>query len=126
TEVDHRSHRASDQPLDLDRASLLLPARRLSLDAVARRRRQERVLGCEPPAALVAEPAWNLFLHHRGAEDRGPALCDQRGSVGVLEIVRVDRQLPELFRTAAVAPSRHAAAPSWATVTCSTSPIGSR
>ena len=54
-EVDDGAERAADQALDLDRAALLLAARRLALHAVAGRGRQERVLRRHPAAALAAQ-----------------------------------------------------------------------
>src|SRR5262249_19713708 len=111
--------------LDLDRPSLLLPARSLALDAVAGRRGQERVLRRDPAAPLVAQPTRHLFLDHGGAEDDRPPLRDDRRALRVLEVVRLDRELAQFLRLPAVC-ARHAAAPSRrATSTCSTSPIGS-
>src|SRR5436189_288322 len=77
-EVGDRAHRPPDQPLDLHRAPLLLAARCLAVDALAGRRRQERVLRRDPAAALVAQPARHLLLDHGGAEDLRPALRDER------------------------------------------------
>src|SRR5437868_4092359 len=122
-EVGDRAHRAADQPLDLDRAPLLLAARGLSIDAVARRGRQQRVLRGDPAPPLVAQPPRYLLLDHRRAEDDRLALGDERRPVRLLEIVRLELELAQLVRLSPVGP--HAAAPSWASVTCSTSPIGS-
>src|SRR5579862_5814967 len=114
----------ADEALDLDRAALLLAARRLALDAVAGGRREERVLGGDPPAALVAQPARDLLLDHCGAEDDRLALRDERRAMRLLEVVRLDRERAQLVGTPSVG-TRHAAAPSCASVTCSTSPMGS-
>src|SRR3954452_12494651 len=123
-EVDDAAHRPPDEPLDLDRSALLLAAGRLALDSVACRRRQERVLRRHPAAALVPQPARDFLLHHRRAEHLRLPLRDEGRTVRVLEIVRLDRQRANLVGPAATL-SRHAPAPSCASVTCSTSPIGS-
>src|SRR5436853_610800 len=47
-EVDDGANGSPDQALDLDGAAALLPARRLPLGALARRRRQQRALRREP------------------------------------------------------------------------------
>src|SRR5579862_2082795 len=124
-EVGNGADRAADQPLDLDRAALLLAARRLSLDALSGRCRQERVLGGDPTLALAAEPAGDVLFDHGRAEHLRPARRDHDRAVRVLEVVDLERDLAQLVR---LAPSLsvHAAAPSRvATVTWSTSFTGS-
>ena len=72
---------AADQPLDLDRASLLLAAGGLTLDALAGGRRQEGVLGGEPALPLAAEPARDVLFDHRGAQHLRLALRDHDRAV---------------------------------------------
>src|SRR5437764_1204204 len=124
-EVDHRANRAPDQPLDLDRASLLLPAGGLALHALARRRRQKRVLGGDPALSLAPQPARNVLVDHRRAEHFRPSLRDDDGAVWVLEIVRLERDRAQLVGLPAVFSVHAAASSSVATVTCSTSRTGS-
>ena len=83
-----RPHRAADQPLDLD-VRPLLAARRLSLHAIARRCRQQRVLG-RHPAAARAQPARHLFLYGRGAENLRLALRPEHRAVRLLQPVELD------------------------------------
>src|SRR5436190_7664756 len=124
-EVGHRPQRAADQPLDLDRAPTLLPARRLALRAVARRRRQQRVLRRQPTAPLAVEPARDALLHRRGAEHLRLPLRQQDRAVRLLEEVRLQIEPAQLVRTASVGAHQTAAAASSASSTCSTSAIGS-
>src|SRR5437763_6811609 len=124
-EVDHRPNRAPDQPLDLDRPSLLLPAGGLSLHALARRRRQKRVLGGDPALSLAPQPARSVLVDHRRAEHFRPPLRDDDGAVWVLEVVRLERDRAQLVGLPAVSSVHAAASSSVATVTCSTSRTGS-
>src|SRR5579862_3373308 len=125
-EVRDCPHRAADQPLDLDRPPLLLAARRLALDALAGRGRQERVLRRDPALALAPQPARDVLLDHRRAEDLRPALRDDDRAVRVLEVVGLEGDRPELVRLASAFARAHATAPSSAaSVTCSTSLTGS-
>ena len=123
-EVDDGAQRAADQPLDLDRPPALLAARRLAVGALARRRRQQRVLGRHPAAARPGEPARHALLHRRRAEHARLALRPEHGAVRLLEEVGDDLERAQLVRPATVR-AGHAAASSSATATCSTSPIGS-
>ncbi len=107
-EVDDTAERAADQPLDLDRAAALLPTRSLARDALARRRREQRVLRRHPTPALVAKPARDVVVDHRRAEHLRLALRPQHGAVRLLEVVELDGQRTELVRAAAFS---HATAP---------------
>src|SRR5262249_44614124 len=125
-EVGDSANRAADQPLDVDGPASLLAARRLPLDALAGRRREQRVLRRDPATALVAEPARNVLLDHGGAQHLRPPLRDHYRAVRVLEVVGLEDDLPQLIRLPAVfAPAHAAASSSVATVTCSTSRTGS-
>src|SRR5262245_13485334 len=120
-EVEDRADSPADQPLDLDRAALLLARARLTLRALARRSRQERVLGREPAAAGVAQPARHAFLERRRAQDLRLPLRVEHRAHRLLEVVDEDLDRPQLVRATAFS---HAATRS-ATATCSTSPSGS-
>ena len=86
------ANRAADQALDLDRPPALLAPARLALDALAGRRRQERVLGRHPAAARVAQPARHALLDRRGAEHDRLSLRPEHGAVRLLEVVELDRR----------------------------------
>src|SRR5688572_235318 len=121
-EVDHPSQRASDQPLDLDRAATLLAARGLPCDPLAGRRGEQRVLGGHPAFALVAQPARDVLVDHRRAEHLRLALRPEYGAVRLLEVVELDGQGPKLVGAAALP---HVTVSSSSSSTCSTSRIGS-
>src|SRR5689334_19132617 len=123
-EVDHAAERSADQSLDLDRASTLLPACRLAVGPLARRRREQRVLGGHPAAARAVEPARHAFLHRRGAEHARLALRPEDDPVRLVEEGRIGRHRPQLVRAPPVVPA-HATASSSSTRTRSTSPSGS-
>src|SRR5262249_44106420 len=112
-----------DQPLDLDGASSLPSSRRLTLRAVAGRRRQQRILSRQPAASLPVQPARHAFLDRSGAEHLRLALAEEDGAMRLLEVVGEQLERPQLVRSASVV-AAHAAA-SAATSTCSTSAIGS-
>ncbi len=95
-EVDHGAQRAADQPLDLDRAPALLPARRLAVGAIARRGGQERVLGGEPAAALPVEPARHALLDRGRAEHAGAPLRVEHRAVRQLEEVGLEVERAQL------------------------------
>ena len=124
-EVGDGTQSAADQPLDLDRPALLLPRARLALGALARRGRQHRVLGRQPPAAAAGEPAGNALLDRRRAEHAGLAERDQRRAVRLLQVVRLDLERPQLVGASSAWSAHAAAASSSAIATCSTSPSGS-
>src|SRR5438445_28506 len=121
-----RAQRAADQPLDLDGPPLLLAARRLALGALARRGRQQRVLGRDPAAPLPVEPARDAVLHGRRTEHLRLSLAEEHGGVGLLEEVELDLDRAELVRAAAVCARQASTASSSSSVTCSTSSIGNR
>src|SRR5579884_546570 len=125
-EVRDRAHRAPDEPLDLDRPSLLLAARRLALHALPGRGRKEGVLRGDPAAPLATQPARDVLLDHGRAQHLRPSLRDHDRAVRVLEVVRLERDRAQLVGPTAVLAGAHAAASSSvATVTCSTSVTGS-
>ena len=97
-EVGHRANRASDQALDLDRPAALPSLARLALDALAGRRRQERVLGGHPAAPGVAQPARHALLDRRRAEHLRLALRPEHGAVRLLEEVELDLERAKLVR----------------------------
>ena len=109
-EVDHGARRTADQPLDLDRTPALLAAGSLPLAAVAGRRRQHRVLGRQPAAALAVEPAWDPVLDRGGAEDDRAPLRPEHRAVRLLEEVRLEVERAQLVRPAPVR-AGHARAP---------------
>ena len=121
-EVDDASECAADQPLDLDRAAALLPARRLARDTFSGRRRQQRILGGHPALALVAQPARDVVVDHRRAEDLRLALRPQERSRGA---ARGSRARPSVAgahpRDGPLSSTRSSSSSS----TCSTSRIGS-
>ena len=97
---------------------------------------EHRVLRRHPAPALAAQPAWDVLLDRRGAEDdRAPLRVEDR-AVRLLEEVGLEVELPKLVGPAAVVtgdrPSQARAyialmrrPPGVASVTCSTPPIGS-
>ena len=121
-EVGHGANRPSDQALDLDRPAALPSPARLPVGALAGRRRQERVLGGQPAAAGVAQPARNALLDGRRAEDLRLALRPEHCAVRLLEEVELDVERTKLVRPP---PLSHAAASSSRSATCSTESIGS-
>src|SRR6266511_3769670 len=121
-EVGDGTNRASDQPLDLDRPAALLAARRLPIGALSGRRREQRVLGCEPAATLPVEPARHTFLDRGGAEHLRLALAEEDRAVRLLEVIREELERTKLVRAAAVGAAQAAA--SAASSTRSTSAIG--
>ena len=74
--VGDRAQRAADQPLDLDRAALLLARARLALGALARRGRQQRVLGRQPARAAAASAS--AARPPRSSPCRAPASAPAR------------------------------------------------
>src|SRR4029077_4554310 len=120
-EVDHRAQRATDQPLDLDRAPLLLTRARLALRPLAGRGRQQRVLSGQPAAALVAHPARYALVEGRCAQHLRLPLRVEHRAHRLLEVVDQDLDRTQLVGTTAFS---HAMTRS-ATSTCSTSPSGS-
>src|SRR4051812_23101058 len=124
-EVEDRTNRAADQPLNLDGAAALLPARRLALSAVAGRSGQQRVLSRHPAATGAVEPARHALLHRRRAEHHRLPLNPKRRAVRLLDEVGAHLERAQLVRAAAVVPAHAAASASAASVTCSTAATGS-
>src|SRR6266545_2267684 len=91
-----------DRPLDLHRATALLPARGLPLGAIARGSGQQRVLGRKPAAPLAVEPAWDAFLDRGCAEHLRLSLAEEDGAVRLLEVVGQQLQRAQFVRTATV------------------------
>src|SRR5262249_27496609 len=107
------------------RPAALLPAGRLAVGAVARRRGQERVLGRHPAAPLAVEPARHALLNRRSAQNPRAALAVEHTAVRLLEEVDLQLQRPELVGPTTILATHAAAASSSAISTRSTSPIGS-
>src|SRR5947207_980226 len=107
-EVGDRPQRASEQAVDFDRPPALPAARGLSLGALARRRRQERVLGRHPAASLPLQPARDALFDRSGAEHLRLALGVEHRAVWLLEPARLELDRAQLVRAPAVS-SRHAA-----------------
>src|SRR5829696_2045822 len=127
-EIQKTAKRPPDQALDLDCPPLLPTAPRLALHPLARRRRQQRILRCHPPAAGVPEPAWHALLDRCRAQDDRLALPPQRRAVRLLQEVEADVDRAELVAAPSVGTRRcrHAAARSRsASETRSTTSIGS-
>ena len=82
--IEHSPQAASDQSLNLLRASALLAARRLAIRARMRRARQHAVLGGDPPLALALQERGNALLDAGGADDAGVAELDQHRAFGML------------------------------------------
>src|SRR5213076_3103576 len=81
-EVDHGAQGAADQPLDLDPPAVGTPALGVTLLALPRRRREHRVLGRDPAAALPLEPARHPLGDRRGADDPRLPLLVERRAIG--------------------------------------------
>src|SRR5579884_743127 len=107
-EIDDRANRTADQPLDLDGAPSLLPARGLPLGPVAGRGGQERVLGGQPAAPGAVEPARHALLHRRRAEHLRLPLRPENGSVRLLEVVDLHVERSQVVGAPAVVSSIHA------------------
>ena len=111
-EVGDGAYGAPDEPLDLDRAASLAARAHLAGGALARGRRQQRVLGGHPALPLAHEPARHALLHRRGAQDLRLALDDEHAAVRLLEVVGDDLEGPEVvgLRPSFLMP-RHAPGP---------------
>src|SRR5436190_390658 len=120
--VCHGAERAPDQPLDLDGAAFLLPGAGLTSRALAGRRGQHRVLGREPAAPGVAQPARDALVERGGTENPGLPLRPEHRAHRLLEGVDHDLDRAQRIGTA---PFSHATASRSARVTCSMSPSGS-
>ena len=81
--VDDGPQRASDQALDLERASALLAPGRFARAARVGRARQHAVLGRNPALAFAAQEGRHAILHGRGHEYACVAEFDEHGALGV-------------------------------------------
>src|SRR5450631_353780 len=73
-----------------------------ALRALARRPRQHGVFRRDPTAAAAAHPRRNFLFHGCRTQDARVADAHQRAAFGILEIVRLDADGPQLGGVAAV------------------------
>ena len=78
-EIYDRAQTASDQALDLDRASVLLAGGCLAARAFERGARQHAVFGGDPAARLPLEPRRQAVLERCRHQDMGVAEPDETG-----------------------------------------------
>src|SRR4029077_17699062 len=89
-EVDRRAERASDEPLDLERAAARTAGDALALAALRRAPREHRVLGGDPAGALAIEEARDAVGQRREAEHDRVAERDARRALRELRDADLD------------------------------------
>jgi|GEM_PF-6599327 len=80
-EVDHRTQRAADQPLNFLRAAGLISHRALAPGPFAGGARQHAILGRHPAPALVLQPLGHTLLKARRAQDMCVPKLDEAGAL---------------------------------------------
>src|SRR5512139_2627064 len=85
-QVEHGPQAATDESLDLVRATALLASRGLAIAAGVRCARQHAVLRSEPALSLAFQETGDFFLNARGADHAGVAKLDQDGAFCVLGV----------------------------------------
>jgi hypothetical protein len=104
TQVDDRAQRAADQPLDLERATRLLAARRFAGRAAVRRARQHSVLRRDPAFTFPAQERGHAVVDARGDEHTRIAELDQHGAFRVPRESPRDAHASELIGRASARP----------------------
>ena len=97
-ELDHRPHRAADQPLDLHRPAADFALRRFARRPRRRGARQHAVFRRDPALAGAAEERRHPILDAGGADHARAADLDQHRAFGVQQEVGRDGGRAKLVR----------------------------
>src|SRR6185312_16271965 len=108
-EVNDRAQAASDQALDLDRASVLLAGRCFTARALERRARQHAVFGGDPAARLALEPGRQAVFQRRRDQNMRVAKAHEAGAFRVFHDAPFERYGPQFIGLSAARP--HAGSP---------------
>src|SRR5262245_32596479 len=105
-QINHRTKRAPNEPLNLDGAATLLSGARLASRALRGGAREHAVFGGYPTAALALEPWRQALLEACRHQHVGVAKLNKTGAFGVFHNPTIERDRAQLIGLSAAWPHR--------------------